>query len=298
MKFLLLALIALSFNSFANEKGNGGDECEREIQVIQEEIQNWIYQGGSDHLILPENISLENYNEKMLSILNSDVTKLSCTSEKVFILKSEKTCINMQEEDGGYRIICNEKKFKEMTDSAKYKIVHHEYAGIAGFEVNNGEEKSQYFITNQLSKFMEKVLVTKLAIKPNDEMIYLDDNKLNSSTVDDILYEGYTIEATVSRNNGFHFNPGQSNSGLRKCHLSLKRSVESKSIVKNGRTFFLTTNFDEANNSSMTADDKVIYGIKYYRTFRVFDITLSKLKSTCRGSFTFKVVDRNSPIEL
>jgi hypothetical protein len=49
-------------------------------------------------------------------------------------------------------------------DSDQYVLVHHEYAGLSGFEVNNGPD-STYLISNQISEFLVDEVVKKLAIK-------------------------------------------------------------------------------------------------------------------------------------
>jgi hypothetical protein len=49
--------------------------------------------------------------------------------------------------------------------SDQYVLIHHEYAGLAGFEVNDGES-SQYEISNQISGYLEDQIVKKLVVKP------------------------------------------------------------------------------------------------------------------------------------
>jgi hypothetical protein len=51
-----------------------------------------------------------------------------------------------------------------MTDDEQYKLIHHEYAGIAGLEVPTGSQ-SQYFISNQVVESLEMRQVRMLAVK-------------------------------------------------------------------------------------------------------------------------------------
>jgi hypothetical protein len=46
-------------------------------------------------------------------------------------------------------------------------LVHHEYAGLAGFEVNSGED-SIYPISNQIAGYLEDHVVKKLVVRPNN----------------------------------------------------------------------------------------------------------------------------------
>jgi len=146
--------------------GNGGDECEREILNIRDEIMRWVLSEGPNSLDVSEsNITHKEYRDEMISAMLT--TKVSCTSDKVYIGTAEKTCKNYFS-DGADRILCNIDGFNKTKDEKKYNHIHHEYAGVAGFEVNNNEEESNYLLTNQLSKDMVEDVVIRLAILPID----------------------------------------------------------------------------------------------------------------------------------
>lgn len=155
--------------------GNGGDECEREIQHIRNEIKNWILDGGHEYLSLPSSISKEKYKNTMLDAIT--FSKFSCTTDKLKIFNAEKTCKNFVDKNGEKRILCNSKSFFEINESSRYTLIHHELAGVSGFEVNNTEEESNYFISNQLTGFMKVVRQIKLSIVP----IYQKDIKTTSN---------------------------------------------------------------------------------------------------------------------
>lgn len=152
----------------AGEKfGNGGDRCEQRFLEIQSDIQNWILKGGSSYLDLPENISEQEYNSGMLDAI-SDVT-VSCTEKAVIVNDVEKTCKNQRGRRGS-KILCNFDRFLNTVPESQYSLVHHELAGIAGFEVNDGKINSDYTISNQLSAFLDIIEVKKLAVRKKNEV--------------------------------------------------------------------------------------------------------------------------------
>jgi hypothetical protein len=148
--------------SFAGERGlNGGDICEDHFKIVRDDIQAWILSGGSAGLILPAGIPIQQYNSKMLAAIGG--AQVSCTDKPVTVHGVEKTCENFTDKSGSSKIICNSELFMQTTDSDRYVLVHHEYAGLAGFEENDGAS-SQYSISNQITGFARDQLVKKLAI--------------------------------------------------------------------------------------------------------------------------------------
>ncbi len=167
MKNLLLlsGLLLLSTQAYARagqDKGNGGDICENKFIEVREDIYSWLTNGGSKNLKLPKNISHKDYLTKMGQQIT--IAKVSCTENRILVGKAEKTCKNFID-NGTPRIICNSRLFSEASVEDQYVLVHHEYAGLAGFETNNGSESSKYTISNQLSHYLEEKVVKKLAIK-------------------------------------------------------------------------------------------------------------------------------------
>jgi hypothetical protein len=163
--FLAFALIAVFHCSAAfagKEAGNGGDICEDRIKVIRTDIRDWIAKGGSEKLALPTGIPLRYYDARMTELISKAI--VSCTDQTVAIGRSEKVCKNFQDESGSLRILCNANRFMSTNEDDQYVLVHHEYAGLAGFESNTGEE-SQYEISNQISGFLEYQVVKKLVVK-------------------------------------------------------------------------------------------------------------------------------------
>ncbi len=157
-------LMFLSINAHAGrEGGNGGDICERRIKEIRDDISSWLSKGGANGLALPPQTTPASYVVAMQNAISD--TEVSCVSETLRIGESEKTCINSVSNKGVRRIFCNIDRFQKTADSDQYVLVHHEYAGRAGLEINEGES-SQYAISNQITGFLEDQIVKRLAIKP------------------------------------------------------------------------------------------------------------------------------------
>jgi hypothetical protein len=162
--FALFGIALLPLTSFAEKEiGNGGDICEDQFKIVRDDIASWIHKGGSAALSLPNRISLASYNSGMLSQISD--AQVSCTEDKVFVGNAEKTCKNFIDSYGKSRIVCNSRRFlKGTSESGQYVLVHHEYAGLAGFEVNDGEN-SHYSLSNQISQNLTDTVVKRLAVK-------------------------------------------------------------------------------------------------------------------------------------
>lgn len=164
LTLVLLGLALLPVSGFAEkEVGNGGDICEDQFKIVRDDIASWINKGGSSALSLQSGISLNRYNTEMLAQISK--AQISCTQDKVLIGGAEKTCKNFIDPSGVSRIVCNiDRLTKQTSESEQYVLVHHEYAGLAGFEVNDGES-SQYPISNQITQYLTDTVVKRLAVK-------------------------------------------------------------------------------------------------------------------------------------
>lgn len=163
---LLLSILILGQSAFAamsgNDKGNGGDLCEARFYQIRNDILNWINNGDAVKLKLPPTITFSEYNFGMKKQLTN--ATVECVTEKLTIDGAEKTCIN-QHRDGKPYITCNLERFMAIFQSEQYTLVHHEYAGLSGFETNDGIV-SKYDISNQISGFLKTSNTQKLVIRP------------------------------------------------------------------------------------------------------------------------------------
>ncbi|RYZ73210.1 MAG: hypothetical protein EOP09_02220 [Proteobacteria bacterium] len=145
----------------SGDKGNGGDVCENRIQVIKNDLKDWISKGGSSGLRLPLEIPIEKYNQVMTQQIGNTV--VACTEETILVGASEKTCKNFVDDNGKARLLCNLQRFMATNESDQYVLVHHEYAGLGEIEKGNGEV-SNYEISNQISAFLQNQVVKKLVV--------------------------------------------------------------------------------------------------------------------------------------
>lgn len=164
---LSMAVQAASISAEAGTRdvGNGGDTCENRIKVIADDFRSWITVDGPAELTLPDGIQVSQYREAMLIAIAA--AKVACTSAIISVGSTEKICRNSIDASGIPRIQCNREAFLGLASNAddQYRLVHHEYAGLAGLEVTHAEV-SDYRISNQIAAFLEDQMVKKLAVKP------------------------------------------------------------------------------------------------------------------------------------
>jgi hypothetical protein len=164
-RIVLIALVLMFSNAArADRVGNGGDLCESRIQSIRDDLHQWIDNKGSARLQLPEGLTTEQYNTRMQQQMGR--AKITCTTEPLLIGRAEKTCRNNVREDGTPYLECNVLRFMASSESDQYKLIHHEFAGLAGLENNIGEA-SNYQISNQITGYLENEVVKKLAVRSN-----------------------------------------------------------------------------------------------------------------------------------
>lgn len=181
MKTLLLTAMVISnlftiaptFAALGNSSGGGGDELEERVNLIREDIAKWILDNGSNGLILPETMTLKEYNEAMSEILVNKKVVISFVENdnssddelRVMVDGVSKTCRGfISKKDFKPHILCNITRFNNTTESGQYRLIHHEYAGLVGVENNEGAA-SDYAISSQITNFLETTSVLKLAVK-------------------------------------------------------------------------------------------------------------------------------------
>lgn len=165
LNFCWAALLLLSLPALANkEVNNGGDTCEERFRNIGEDFISWIDKGGAAGLKLPAGLTLEAYGRGMRASFAS--TKVSCQEGPVVVSGAEKTCRNFVGGAGIPEIVCNFKRFSETSPADQYLLVHHEHAGVAGFEQNDGSA-SNYEISNQLARYLVAQRELRLSLTPS-----------------------------------------------------------------------------------------------------------------------------------
>jgi hypothetical protein len=164
---VILGCLLLSSLAYAGkESSGGGDLCEDRIKIIRDDLVSWIHQSGPQGLALPSGTNATQYSNQMLSQLGT--AKISCVgaSDKGFPVQVNghpKVC-RFDQDFGESRITCDLTKFMSLSEANQYVLVHHEFAGLAGFELPNGDD-SNYEISNQISEYISNQSVKKLAIK-------------------------------------------------------------------------------------------------------------------------------------
>jgi hypothetical protein len=187
VKHLLLSYLALGTlislivgsSAYAQRGGGsegtgGGDHCEERIQEIRDDIAAWIDRGGSrglEHLPIP----VEEYNRRMSLVLSTEkqpdgsikpFTKIECVHHPIEVQEDEKVC-RFDRFRTGPKITCYSEAFLDkntMSVDEQYRLIHHEYAGVARLEVPSGSQSS-YPYSKQVSAFLENQVVKRLGIQ-------------------------------------------------------------------------------------------------------------------------------------
>lgn len=178
LNFKIFALILGLFASVLNnptfavskmggDSGGGGDTCEDRIKLVRDDLRSWIHSGGSQGLSLPKQISTQQYIDQMLDAIEN--AKIQCVGQgdagyPVLVAGTPKICRFDQDTEKA-QITCDLVKLNSLSESDQYVLVHHEYAGLAGVELPNGND-SHYEVSNQISEYLVDQVVKRLAIKP------------------------------------------------------------------------------------------------------------------------------------
>ncbi len=152
--------------------GGGGDLCEDRIKIVRADLKNWIADGGPSGLTLPAGISVDQYSKSMLKSI--DQARIKCVGPgdqgfPVTVNGTPKVC-RFDSQENLSQISCDFSKFQSTNESDQYTLVHHEYAGISGFEAPKKDD-SNYDISNQISGYLVDTIVKKLAVRPNQNPV-------------------------------------------------------------------------------------------------------------------------------
>ena len=233
---------AQNLSAGGNFSGGGDTECEARIQKIQGELKEWLDLESDGPQLLNLNkvsFTLPHYLTQMKLSVDTQVV---CTSDKVFIGGVEKTCKFETENNQtkGPLITCNTSRFKETEAPAKYELIHHEIAGLAGLELPRGSKsKSRYdIVSDQISEYTEYIQVLKLGPKkvntvsrfssPIEKLTFMMDFIFNSGTLKKYINQGSEIpqyKAILEKK-------------FTLCELSLKKDSDSIRTIKGDTTSF------------------------------------------------------------
>ncbi len=166
--FFAVMAVSIGAFGFGPSGSGGGDLCEDRIQMIRDDIREWIGQGGHKGLVLPTGVTSDQYSTSILDKINR--AKIKCVGFgdvgfPVNINGRPKTCRFDFDFLGNNQIVCDWKKFMAVDASEQYILIHHEYAALAGIEPPNNED-SNYDTSNQVSGYLTDQVVKKLAIHP------------------------------------------------------------------------------------------------------------------------------------
>ncbi len=160
----LLFISVAAWAASGGHDGNGGDSNEPNFKAVAANISEWIQSGNADSIQLPAGVSLSEYKGKMLDVLSG--YQISFTADEVVVLGQPKTCKNWIDQNHERQIRCNLQRFAfeyQNDINEIYRLVHHEFAGLAGLESNSGQN-SKYAISNQISAYLEDQVVKRLPV--------------------------------------------------------------------------------------------------------------------------------------
>lgn len=173
----LSLMIPLSgFSAEGGNSGGGGDASEARVNEIRSDILSWIGKGGAQNLKLPKDMSYGQYEDAMKDILAPKKVIIGFVEKddaqnpelQVSVNGIPKTCRGfISKKDKAPHILCSIPRFKETKDGDQYRLIHHEYAGLARLEKNEGAS-SDYEISNQLTDYLTYQKVLRLAVKTPD----------------------------------------------------------------------------------------------------------------------------------
>jgi len=143
---------------------------------IRDDIRNWINQHGPERnkLKLPSGLTADQYSQRMSSYLTvykngngsiHEATDIECVHHPIKVQGHEKVC--RFDDESGPKITCYYEGFldqKTMSEEGQYRLIHHEYAGLAGPELPDGPQ-STYPISDQIAGSLQFQIVKKLVVK-------------------------------------------------------------------------------------------------------------------------------------
>ena len=116
-----ILLAAVSSNSYAHADGGskgGGDAAERRMNEIRADLLHWISSGGAQALRLPERVSYGEYVSVMSKYLAPKAVGIAFTTDKVLVVRQEKTCRNYCDDKTDLpQILCNLDRFNKTSEA-------------------------------------------------------------------------------------------------------------------------------------------------------------------------------------
>jgi hypothetical protein len=172
---VLMGSSVLAWAGGGTSIGGGGDGHERMFDELRADLLKWIAEGGHEGLSYPADVNAALYRAKMEQVLMPHVVivEFVTTQEESAAKDSEKraqvdgvqkTCRGFVSKRKKMVILCNSERFDAALPAERYRLVHHEYAGLAGMERNQGPS-SDYQLSNQLGEFLRTESVLRLGLR-------------------------------------------------------------------------------------------------------------------------------------
>lgn len=176
----LLAVTLMAFveqsSAIGGANGGGGDSQEMIVDAIRSDIRSWVQAGGPQGFKnWPPGVTLAIYKKSMPALLEPKaviigfVTSAQEAKEldaelKVTVKEQPKACRGFfSTADRKAHILCNVERFP-IVAAEQYRLIHHEFAGLAGVEQNEGAA-SDYTLSNQLTSLLQAETVYRLPIQ-------------------------------------------------------------------------------------------------------------------------------------
>lgn len=162
-----------NLSPLGGSNGGGGGDMESEFKEIALNISQWIRSGRSAALTLPSEITADKYRNAMIQELQS--FSIEMVARPVFFGGTEKTCVSARvpaiqqirsSSPVRNKIICNQDLFRQTYTNninGAFRLVHHEFAGLAGVERNQGQD-SDYRVSDQISKYLREQRIYRLPV--------------------------------------------------------------------------------------------------------------------------------------
>lgn len=145
-----------------------------QFNAIRGEILAWLDSGSGKNLLLPPDLSYDDYLAKIRPLFLPEVVAVDAVTtleeeatsdpeRKVVVAGVFKTCRGFVSDlDHRRHILCNVERFEGTPIAARFRLVHHEYAGLARVEKNEGAS-SDYGVSDQMTDFLAAEAQFKLS---------------------------------------------------------------------------------------------------------------------------------------
>src|ERR1044072_7768042 len=136
---------------FGGANHGGGDSCEDRFKIVRQDLLNWIESGAAEVFTLAGRPQIT--KDEYIAGIKKQIKEahIACVSpgdpgHPVLVNRKPKECKSEIDSATGIpQITCDREKFYSSlpdreNNPEQYRIVHHEYATLAGFEIPNADD--------------------------------------------------------------------------------------------------------------------------------------------------------------